>query len=372
MHKERYKSAYTYRDWVINAFNTDMSWDTFVKAQLAGDLMDEKIRDKMIPGLGLNGLGMWQMNDSPPAVERADEWHDKVDATSKALLGLTVGCARCHDHKYDPIPQKDYYRMAGMFASTSYHAYPLVPKGDFGRLRRAEKGARRKEKKLKEFQDQLSTLEAQVLFSQTEDYMVAAWRLGRRKSTRPWRASPISTNSTRRCWSAGPSSSRRNRPTIASWFPGRRWLPSGGDADQAKTLAHAFYQKAVEIDKEHAKLKAENEEQLAKIKDPNEKFDPLPNGIKRKLIQHQIDLKGMDREASYLWKDMFDTDLSESPINDNAEDKKAPGLFKLTDWALQRRLSPDFAAHYRAHESGKRSLQESHAAGISHRGGLAG
>jgi Protein of unknown function (DUF1553)/Protein of unknown function (DUF1549) len=118
MHKERYKSAYTYRDWVINSFNTDMSYDTFVKAQLAGDLMDEKVRDKMISGLGFNGLGMWQMNDSPPAIERADEWHDKVDATSKALLGLTVGCARCHDHKYDPIPQRDYYRMLSAFTTT--------------------------------------------------------------------------------------------------------------------------------------------------------------------------------------------------------------------------------------------------------------
>ena len=68
----------------------------------------------------------------PPPIERADEWNDKVDATSKALLGLTVGCARCHDHKYDPIPQKDYYRLAGVFASTNYHAYPLVPKDVVG------------------------------------------------------------------------------------------------------------------------------------------------------------------------------------------------------------------------------------------------
>ena len=138
----------------------------------------------------------------------------------------------------------------------------------------------------------------------------------------------------------------KKKPTNYSFLvPWQKMVAGGGDADQAKTLAHSFYQKVVEIDKEHAKLKVENEEQLAKIKDPNEKFDPLPNGIKRKLIQHQIDLKGMDREASYLWTDMFDKDLSESPINDNAEDKKTTGLFKLTDWALQRRLSPDFAAH---------------------------
>src|SRR5581483_8571045 len=91
--------------------------------------------------------------------------------------------------------------------------------------------------------------------------------------------------------------------------------------------------------------KADNEERLAKMNDPNEKFDPLPNGIKRKLIQHQIDLKGMDREASYLWRDLFEQDLAENPGNPNAEEEKKPGLFKVADWELQRRLNPDFAGH---------------------------
>jgi hypothetical protein len=122
-------------------------------------------------------------------------------------------------------------------------------------------------------------------------------------------------------------------------------VATGGDADQAKTLAHTFYLKAIEIDKEHSKIKAENEQQMAKLKEANEVFDPMPNGIKRKLIQHQIDLKAMNREASYLWRDMFEKDLAENPINENAEDDKKPGLFKFVDWPLQRRLSADFSAH---------------------------
>ena len=148
-----------------------------------------------------------------------------------------------------------------------------------------------------------------MLFSQTEDYMVAAWRLGSEK-----RATALGIADKYKLdpeilerW----SKFLKKKPTNYSFLvPWQKMVASGGDADQAKTLAHAFYLKAVEIDKQHAKLKAENEEQLAKIKDPNEKFDPLPNGIKRKLIQHQIDLKGMDREASYLWTDMFDKDLA--------------------------------------------------------------
>ena len=344
MHKERYKSAYTYRDWAINAFNTDLAYDTFVKAQLAGDQMDEKVRDKMIPGLGLNGLGVWAMNDSPAAIERADEWHDKVDATSKALLGLTVGCARCHDHKYDPIPQKDYYRLASVFANTNYHAYPQAPKATVDEYDAKKKELDEKEKALKEFQEELSTLQAKALFSQTEDYMVAAWRVDTEKHAT---AASIAEK-----YKLDPEILQRwvvflkKKPTNYTFLtPWQQMVAGGGDLDKAKTLASEFYKKVIDVDREHAKLKTENEEQLAKIKDPNEKFDPLPNGIKRKLIQHQIDLKGMEREASYLWTDLFDKDLPESPINVNADEEPKPGLFKVTGWALERRLGNDLAAH---------------------------
>jgi mono/diheme cytochrome c family protein/cytochrome c553 len=344
MHKERYKFAYTYRDWVINALNSDMPYDTFVKAQLAGDLMDEKVRDKMIPGLGFNGLGMWAMNDNPAAIDRASEWNDKVDTTSKALIGLTVGCARCHDHKYDPIPQKDYYRLAGVFASTNYHAYPQVSKDIVEEYDKKKKELDEKEKAAKDFEDQASTLEAQALFTMAEDYMVAAWRVGAEKHATAamiadkYRLDPEMLDR----WIKFLKKKPINYSFLVPW---QKMVAAGGDLDQAQTLAHTFYQKAQEVDKEHAKIKAENEEMLAKIKDPNEQFDPLPNGIKRKLITHQIALKGMDREASYLWTDLFDKDLNGSPINDNADGEKKPGLFKLTGWELQRRLSPDFSTH---------------------------
>ena len=78
--------------------------------------------------MGMHGSGVWAFQDNPAPIERADEWHDKVDVTTKAFLGLTVGCARCHNHKYDPIPTKDYYALASVFASTKFHAYPQVPK----------------------------------------------------------------------------------------------------------------------------------------------------------------------------------------------------------------------------------------------------
>lgn len=344
LHEERYKFAYTYRDWVINALNNDMPYDTFVKAQLAADLMDPKLRDKMIPGLGFNGIGIWAMNDNPAPIDRASEWNDKVDTTSKALLGLTVGCARCHDHKYDPIPQKDYYRLAGVFASTNYHAYPLVSKDVVDEYEKKKKELDDREKALKDFENKASDLEAQALFAQTEDYMVAAWRVGAEKG-----ASVASISDKYRL---DPEMLERwvvflkKKPTNYSFLvPWQKMVASGGNLDQAQTLAHNFYQKAQEIDHEYDKIKAENEEMLAKIKDPHEQFDPLPNGIKRKLITHQIALKGMDREPSYLWTDLFDKDLSDAPLNDNADGERKPGLFKFTGWELQRRIGPDLSNH---------------------------
>src|SRR5262249_39581810 len=124
-----YPNAYLYRDWVIKAFNDDLPYDQVVRAQLAGDLLgDEAARARTLPALGFLGLGPWFYDNGAVEITRADERHDRVDVVSRGFLGLTVGCARCHDHKYDPIPTADYYSLAGVFLSTSYKEYPLVPK----------------------------------------------------------------------------------------------------------------------------------------------------------------------------------------------------------------------------------------------------
>ena len=141
---EKYPFAYLYRDWLINSFNNDIPYDQFIKAQLAADLLDEKIRPGMLPALGMHGTGVWSYQDNPAPIERADEWHDKVDVTTKAFLGLTVGCARCHDHKYDAIPQRDYYSLASVFASSHYKPYPQVDKSVVDELRQGSEGTRRK------------------------------------------------------------------------------------------------------------------------------------------------------------------------------------------------------------------------------------
>jgi hypothetical protein len=113
-------NAWKYRDYVIRSFNDDKPYDQFVKEQLAGDELDEATHDSIL-ATGYYRLGIWDDEPADPVQARADELDDLIATTSQAFLGLTVGCARCHDHKIDPIPQVDYYGLAAFFADvTSY------------------------------------------------------------------------------------------------------------------------------------------------------------------------------------------------------------------------------------------------------------
>ena len=94
-----YPNAYLYRDWVIKAFNDDLPYDQFIKAQIAADRLDEKVRVRHLPALGLLGLGPWYYDNGAVEITRADERHDRIDVVTRGFLGLTVECARCHDHK---------------------------------------------------------------------------------------------------------------------------------------------------------------------------------------------------------------------------------------------------------------------------------
>ncbi|MDX2042735.1 MAG: DUF1549 domain-containing protein [Acidobacteriota bacterium] len=108
--------AWRYRDWVIRAFNADMPYDQFIREQLAADQLkpaaETKPEDLIATGFVRSGPTVDNANNDQT---RSDELDDMVSTTSTVFLGLTVGCARCHDHKYDPIPQKDYYRMQAVF-----------------------------------------------------------------------------------------------------------------------------------------------------------------------------------------------------------------------------------------------------------------
>jgi len=121
-----YPNAYLYRDWVIASLNQDMPYDRFVRLQLAADLL-EPAKPENLVALGFLGLGPKYYNRNRLDV-MTDEWEDRVDVTGRALMGLTLACARCHDHKFDPIPTTDYHALAGVFASTAMWNKPLNEK----------------------------------------------------------------------------------------------------------------------------------------------------------------------------------------------------------------------------------------------------
>lgn len=106
--------AWRYRDYVIRSFNDDKPYDRFLLEQLAGDEIDRDNPDAVI-ATGYYRLGLWDDEPADPMQARFDEYDDLVATTSQLCLGMTMNCARCHDHKIDPIPQKDYYRMVAFF-----------------------------------------------------------------------------------------------------------------------------------------------------------------------------------------------------------------------------------------------------------------
>ena len=119
-----YPNAYRYRDWVIERFNEDLPYDEFIRLQLAADIVAAEDETRPRAALGFLGLGPKYYRRGSPEV-MADEWEDRIDIVGRGLLGLTVACARCHDHKFDPIPTEDYYALAGVFASTEMFNRPL-------------------------------------------------------------------------------------------------------------------------------------------------------------------------------------------------------------------------------------------------------
>ncbi len=110
----RYPHAWRYRDYVVEAFNDDMPYNQFVREQLAGDILaadaNSGVGYRGIVATGFLALGKKALAQKDLPLKRYDVVDDQIDVTSKAFLGLTVTCARCHDHKFDPIATKDYYR----------------------------------------------------------------------------------------------------------------------------------------------------------------------------------------------------------------------------------------------------------------------
>ncbi len=122
--ERRYPSAWTYRDWVVRAFNQDLPYDRFLMLQIAADRLVKEEDKADLAAMGFLTVGRRFNNNVHDVID------DRIDVVVRGLLGLSLGCARCHDHKYDPLPTKDYYSLYGVFASSAEpKVYPLLPAG---------------------------------------------------------------------------------------------------------------------------------------------------------------------------------------------------------------------------------------------------
>ncbi len=156
-----YENAWRYRDWVIDAFNRDMPYDLFLKAQIAGDQLQHPEREKLVAGTGFFAL-------SPEFQD------DRVDVTARGFLGLTVACAQCHDHKFDPIPQRDYYALLGVFMNSQLSEFPLAPDAAVKEYKKRKERVDKQEKEIEQFLTKQSSDLAEIFAAQAARYLAAA------------------------------------------------------------------------------------------------------------------------------------------------------------------------------------------------------
>ena len=194
----RYPFAWKYRDYVIESFNNDLPYDQFVREQIAGDLLPAKDVPKENPDAvnrrGIIATGFLALG--PKAVAQQDKtkmlydvYDEQVDVTSKAFLGLTLACARCHNHKFDALLTKDYYSMINVFASTRSFSNPdshvsgvfekpLVTKAEFEKYKTARSEHQAKERRaqteMEEIVDSVREPAAKLLAPRLAEFMLAA------------------------------------------------------------------------------------------------------------------------------------------------------------------------------------------------------
>ena len=339
-----FNGAYVYRDWVIQAFNQDLPFDAFVKAQLAGDLLDEKLRPKTIAGTAMLGQGPWWWDQAEPVQGRADERNERIDLVSRGFLGLTVACARCHNHKYDPISQQDYYALAGVFLNTTYTEYPTSSAAETAAWQKQQKKIDDLEEELDRFIDEEGKLYQEVVAHKTAKYLASAWKVtGEPKMKLPEAASEEKVDpELLEKWVKFLGRPQKHYPYLLDW---QDMVKIGGTLEQAQFLANQFQDLVLAVLAEAKELKKENDIIKAKA-DVKEKphRDAYPNEFETKdqfCPGCDLELKTMQPlERSNVYLDIFVYDL-----DSESEQKPDPGLLSLKDWSLERHFSTEVTEH---------------------------
>src|SRR5262245_61270644 len=341
-----YSNAYVYRDWVIQAVNDDMPYDQFVKAQIAGDLLDSSTRHKTLPATGFLGLGPWYFDNGAVEVTRADERHDRVDVVTRGFLGLTVACARCHDHKYDPIPTTDYYSLAGVFLNTAYKEYPRVPKTVLDSYTKTQAEVEKKNRIMQEMQTNAGTQLAQALALHTSNYLQGVFEVAgplKRDKAQVVEQRKLDYELLDRWikFTEKPTTKYKHKEAWQAMMK-----KPNANAQEARKLADEFQEKVIKAMLERRDLNEENEiiahqaltgtVKPKRANKPNEFItndDFCPNCSLR--------LKAMAEDEASFWTEIFQRELRD------AEDPNAmmamgmrqqnPGVLLFRGWGLETR-----------------------------------
>ena len=263
---EPYPNAFRYRDWVIQAFNDDMPYDLFVKAQIAGDLVDTEDRVKLEPGLGFYAL-------SPEFQD------DRVDATTRGFLGLTVACAQCHDHKYDPIPATDYYSLLAVFNNSEVTEYPLAPEKTVAIYKEQARKADEKEKELKAFVETQAAQLAEILAAKTARFLLAAQKQGPADGL---------DKDTQERWGRYLRDRNKEHPYLKAWFE----AVDRNDAEAMRKAAADFQALLLAVNAEKKTIDEKNKITLG--------LDPSRRDLS------SASLLSLARDRYMLWRDVFE------------------------------------------------------------------
>jgi len=269
-------NAFRYRDWVIKAFNDDLPYDQFVKAQIAGDFMEG---DK---GKWVGGLGFYNLT---PNLQ-----DDRVDVTTRGFLGLTAACAQCHDHKFDPIPTKDYYALQGIFESTELDEYPLAPKEAVEEYQKQQKLVDEQGSRIDEFLDAQTTQLSEILASRASQYLMATRRvLGSEKSSAEAVARDQGLDSeTLDRWLKHIQKAPREHPFLNNWDA---LVKREAPLEELKAEAEKFQDLLLSVIREKKGVEQKN---LI-----------LTGGSQEFEVLSKVNLASLERDRYALWVDFF-------------------------------------------------------------------
>ena len=271
------ENAWRYRDWVVEAFNRDLPYDRFVVFQLAADLVPEPERGENLAALGFHAL--------------RDRDDDRVDVTGRTFLGLTIGCAQCHDHKFDPIPQTDFYALQGVFSSTEEYNHPLAPEQQVQAYESATKKVKEHQLAIDLFLEKERDQLIDIFMERTADYLVASYRVTAQAAEPANVASEAGLDlQTLERWLAYLNTRPHDHPYLDDWHA---LIDRAGSLVEARQAAQQFERLLLSI---HREKRAVDDRNYVKLGGAE--------GVRTQRTLLNTNLEFLEPVRYYLWRDM--------------------------------------------------------------------